>query len=160
MVGEDLESKPSGGGRGFLFGNIDRRGRLDKDCMEEEAKDQLDNVGTQVRDVQDESIQKIVVAVPKRHVNGGEDDRSDVEHSLTEHQEGAEGFCDEDEVMELDERERAMLATMVLDVAAGNSTAAGDDDDESYDDDDDDNVWGEKSTAKAPMLAVPALTPA
>jgi hypothetical protein len=147
-----------GGGSGFLFGNIDERGRLDEDYLDDDAKDHLDNVAPTVAE-RDPSLREITDAVPKqnatksRPTGSGAAAHSDSEGSSrgdfapTEHADTALDFYDEDEVMEdLDETERARLASLALSAVArkaSNVVAAVDD--ENYDDEDEDDTNDKKN---------------
>lgn len=144
---EHTSGRPSGVSTGFLFGNIDNRGRLDEDYMDEDAKDHLDNVAPTVAD-RDPNLREITAAVPKtksasddfRTLSDGENESgTDGEPENIKHVEGAEDFYDEMEFMEdLDEKERSNLASIAL-ARAGleGSNSQIPDDDENYDDDDD-----------------------
>lgn len=119
MAGRDQQSGPSGG-TGFLFGNIDKKGRLDEEYLSDDAKDTIDNVGAKVVNENDRQLREIEALPLKSSAPAEEDyDASD----------GVDYF-DEDE--ELDEETRTDMAEVALRKAAEE-----DDEDENYDDDDD-----------------------
>lgn len=131
---------PSGGsggggaGTGFLFGNIDRRGRLEEDYLDEEAKDNIDNVGTTVAD-RDKDLAEIT-----REAGRGRNPRDIVDDEDYD-DDGRQGddaidFYDEKDDIE-EQQERARMAQIALAPSKRAATADDDDDDENYDDDDD-----------------------
>ncbi|CDF38274.1 unnamed protein product [Chondrus crispus] len=129
------------GGTGFLFGNIDRRGRLDEDYMDDDAKDTIDNVGSKVVD-KDRDLREITEALPqqKRSDYSDDEDYDDDPPKPTPGAAQRVDYFDEDDLIEdeLDEEQRKDMAALALrkatQPAAGAS--ANDDDDENYDDDD------------------------
>lgn len=136
------------GGTGFLFGNIDKRGRLDEDYMDDDAKDTIDNVGSKVVE-KDRDLREITEALPQ-HKRGfsapaPDSDDEDYDDDLDAPAEKAPDgtprvdYYDEDDLLadELDENQRSHMASLALRKATHpHKTMVDDDDDENYDDDD------------------------
>lgn len=151
-MAEPPSNRPSGGGTGFLFGNIDKRGRLDEDYMDEDAKDHLDNVAPTVAN-RDPNLREITEAVPKTTDAAPGSNPN----SPTHHDDNAQDFYDDadddDDLDDLDDTAKSALAARALADGAAKPVngANDDDDDENYDDDGDD--------APAATPAPPPLKP-
>eukprot|EP00177_Eucheuma_denticulatum_P005872 GFKZ01010695.1.p1 GENE.GFKZ01010695.1~~GFKZ01010695.1.p1 ORF type:complete len:1802 (-),score=389.54 GFKZ01010695.1:87-5492(-) len=145
----------TGGGTGFLFGNIDKRGRLDEDYMSDEAKDTIDNIGSKVVQ-KDRDLVEITNALPQAKRSAGDssdDDDYDDDASAGDNTQGASSrvdYYDEDDLLDdgMDEKERTDMAAFALKKAEAKDKP--DDDDENYDDDDDE-------TKPAPKVVAPPL---
>ncbi|CAN8075394.1 unnamed protein product [Agarophyton chilense] len=115
------------GGTGFLFGNIDKRGRLDEDYLDEETKNNIDHVGGKV-DNNDKQLREIESMPLKKGTVSDEDDNYDADEDPQK-----QDYFDIDDPDELDENTRNdmnALSTQAKPVI---------DEDENYDDDDDDD---------------------
>lgn len=149
----------AGGGTGFLFGNIDRRGRLDEDYMSDDAKDTIDNIGSKVVE-KDRELVEITNALPhaKRPSDSSDDENYDDDLGSTQNTEERVDYYDEDDILDdgMDEKERSDMAALALRKAE--KTKPDDDDDENYDDDDDQDHDEKKNVSLLP--AKPLVTPA
>lgn len=125
-----------GGAVGFLFGNIDKKGRLDEDYLDDETKDNIDHVGSKLRATEE---LKEIEALPPRSgpvvapIAGSDDENYD---------DDATDFYEEDEMVEENtEAERKKMASIALRKGLDGMRGTGGDgeDDENYDDDDDDD---------------------
>lgn len=129
----------TGGGTGFLFGNIDKRGRLDEDYMSDEAKDTIDNIGSKVVE-KDRELVEITNALPhaRRPSDSSDDEDYDDNLASVPNAEPKVDYYDEDDLLDdgMDEKERSDMAALALRKAEKAQPI--DDDDENYDDDDDD----------------------
>lgn len=145
-----------GGGTGFLFGNIDKRGRLDEDYMDEDAKDAIDNVAPTVTDG-DRNLKEITNALPGRRAPGApEDDDYDDDESADANDGRVDYYNEQDELRDDgidDDGERKRMADIALGPLAAKKPSA--DDDENYDDDD-----GEDAPAPAKPLIPSPVAPA
>jgi Protein of unknown function (DUF3591)/Bromodomain len=155
----------------FLFGNVDKKGRLDEDYLEDDARDQIGYVAPTVAD-RDENLREIssaaagVPSIPGAPSDDDENYENDEEDAAGRAGcaqngggagTGAEDFYDEMEVMDLDEEEQKRMAS----VALAMPTAASDD--ENYDDDDEEVAAKPASgnaelacSASVPVASVPA----
>lgn len=129
----------TGGGTGFLFGNIDKRGRLDEDYMSDEAKDTIDNIGSKVVE-KDRELVEITNALPHARRRSGSSDDDDYDDNLAPvpNTEPKIDYYDEDDLLDdgMDEKERSDMAALALRKAERAQPKDGDD--ENYDDEDDD----------------------
>lgn len=121
------------GGTGFLFGNIDKRGRLDEDYLSDDAKDTIDNVGSKVV-ARDRNLEEITQAVPTAKLpdDSDDDDYDDAPADARVDYSNEVDLLEEDE---MDEAERSNMAAVAL-KQAQKTTSGDDDDDDNYDDDD------------------------
>lgn len=150
----------TGGGTGFLFGNIDKRGRLDEDYMSDEAKDTIDNIGSKVVE-KDRDLVEITRALPQ--AKRPSDDSSDDDDYDDDAGEGGNSlgagtrvdYYDEDDMLDdgMDEKERTDMAAYALKKAEAKDKP--DDDDENYDDDDDEP----KPAPTVPAPPLPVVPP-
>lgn len=154
-------AREGAGATGFLFGNIDARGRLDEDYLDDDAKDAIDNVAPEV--AKEGDLRDIAQALPGE---GGEDrDDDEAPASAATVPEAPDpnrkDYYDEDEYMDdgLDDTERERMARVAL-AGAGKVKAADDDDyddDDNYDEDEDNAA---APTAPLPLAASSAPVPA
>lgn len=138
-------------GTGFLFGNIDKQGRLEEEYLSDEAKDNLDHIGTKVTEKHHE-LNEIREAIPgDKHAHSDEeyDDHPSSQPSsqpsaIPPKPAGDDMYEDavsvgdaDDDIQFLDEDDRAALAKRALNNRTNPSTTANEE--ENYDDDDDDD---------------------
>lgn len=131
---------------GFLFGNINRQGRLEEDYLSDEAKDNLEHIGNKVTEKYDELAEiRESIQSKKSTLNDDDVDYDDERpQSTTPQVQGAsaDDFYEEDDDLdeELDEEDRKKLAERALQVAPNDNR----EDEEDYDEDDEDgNVTGD-----------------
>lgn len=155
------DNGPSGG-TGFLFGNIDRQGRLEEEYLSDEAKDNLDHIGTKVTEKHRE-LSEIREALPGDKNAESDDDYDNdgsaqpspipqrpVSDGLYEDVDSADDDGDDvDDVQLLGDHDRSQLAKRALATGTHPGHAA-DEDDENYDDDDDDRPVASSFPANSP----------
>lgn len=126
---------PSSGQTGFLFGNIDRHGRLDEDYLSDEAKDNLEHIGTKVTEKYDE-LNQIRESLPgDKNVPAELDEDYDNDQTQQTAPLSQDEFYEDDVGIddEIEEEDRKKLAGRVLQP----SVSRGEDMEEDYDDDED-----------------------
>ena len=135
-----------GGAAGFLFGNIDRRGRLDEEYLSDDAKDNIDNVGESFTERYQELAQ---VRRELGATKGGSPD-SDSEDDYDDPNDERVDYSNEKDLLEDEEEEKSRMAKIAL-----APSKRVENDDEDYDDDDDDEPV--KNIDSKP--ATPEITP-
>lgn len=124
------------GGTGFLFGNIDRKGRLEEEYLDDDAKDTLDNVGSKVTN---NNELRQIEALPLKSAPtepGQKDDDDDYDDLNSPNDTRVDYYDEQDDPLDdgLDETQRRDMADLALRNAA--KPASPDDEDENYDDED------------------------
>ncbi len=144
-----------GGGAGFLFGNIDRRGRLDEETnyLSDDAKDNIDNVGESFTE-RDQELAQVRRDLRGTKTPGDGHPDSDDSEDYDDPADSRVDYSNENEEMEIDEQESARMARIAL----APSKRAGEDEDD-YDEDDGDDDGGEQEKDTKPKLATPDITP-
>lgn len=139
---------------GFLFGNINKQGRLEEDYLSDEAKDNLEHIGNKVTEKYHELTEIRESISTKKSVLNDDDVDYDDERSQPNASQvqpsSAEDFYEDDVGLdqELDEEDRKKLAERALKVASSGN----EDDEGDYDEDDDDGgAIGDAKRSKKPV---------
>lgn len=138
------------GGTGFLFGNIDRRGRLEEDYLSDDAKDNLDHIGTKVTE-KNRELSEIREALPgDKNVGTEQSDGQEIpQNPVSQDLDDDNVFEDDDSTDEKDDfdlsdEDRAQMAARALTTSLNPSNAINDEED--YDEDDEDGIEKEKGS--------------
>lgn len=141
---------------GFLFGNINKQGRLEEDYLSDEAKDNLEHIGNKVTEKYHELTEIRESISTKKSVLNDDDVDYDDERSQPNAPQvqasSAEDFYEDDAGLdqELDEEDRKKLAERALQVTSNGN----EDDEEDYDEDDDDGGATDDAKRSKKSLAI------
>lgn len=141
------------GGTGFLFGNIDRRGRLDEDYLDDDTKNNIEHVGAKI-ETKDKQLREIESLPLKRDAVSDEDDDYDDDPKKPDYYD----IEDPDDLDEATRQDMQAISSRAKPVII--------DEDENYDDDDDgddDHTKSQQPVPTAPVsksISVPSSQPA